>query len=102
MSRPWRPGQPEGLRLWVGLGLAFLVLAGLGTLFGLRLHAIHVAEAELLALKARESSVLQEINELQGELLRSGLPEVIEDKAREVLHWGYPEEELVILIRGGR
>ncbi|MEN3009914.1 MAG: hypothetical protein ABDI20_02850 [Candidatus Bipolaricaulaceae bacterium] len=95
MSRPWRAGW--GARL--GLALLLLALAGLGAVFGLRVHALHQARARVWALRAAHAALQEEIQRLQWELREAERPEAVERQARELLRWGYPDEELVILIR---
>lgn len=97
MSRPWRSGQPH--RSWMGLALLFLVLAGIGTVFGLRVYALTKTAEEVRKLREEQTKLWSEIEALRAELGRAGTPKVVEQKAREVLRWAYPEEELVILIR---
>lgn len=95
MSRPWRAGW--GARL--GLALVLLGLLGLATLFGLRTYAIHRLQGRVWALREKQVSLQTEIQELQLAVKNAEKPENVERMAREVLRWGYPDEELVILIR---
>ncbi len=95
MSRPWRAGQ--GAKL--GLAVALVVVLGLGALFGLRLYAIQKAQERVWTLREKQASLQAEILELQQAVKDAEKPETVERLAREVLRWGYPEEELVILIR---
>ncbi|MFN3346236.1 MAG: hypothetical protein ACK42E_00255 [Candidatus Bipolaricaulaceae bacterium] len=95
MSRLWRAGRAAKL----SLALVFLGLLGLGALFGLRAYAIHKAQLRVWTLREKQASLQKEIQELQLALREAEKPETVERMAREVLRWGYPDEELVILIR---
>ena len=97
MSHPWRNGRPASL----GLGLALLVfiLFGAGIVFGLRARAIAVAAQDVQRLREEQTKLWTEIEKLRLELSQAATPNVVEQKAREVLRWVYPDEELVILIR---
>lgn len=95
MSRPWRAGL--GARL--GLILVFAALSAIGALFALRAQAIQRAAERVWALRAEESALREENQKLHTELEDMGKPAVVERLAREILRWGYPDEELVILIR---
>ncbi len=95
MSRPWRGGRSARL----GLALVLLSLAGLGTLFGLRVYAIHKAAQRVQVLREKQSLLQAEIHALQLAVKDAEKPEVVERMGREVLRWGYPDEELVIIIR---
>ena len=97
MSRPWRNGRPASL--WVGLALLFLILLGVGTVFGLRARAIVLTEREVQGLRTEQAKLWAEIEKLRVELAQAATPKVVEQKAREILRWVYPDEELVILIR---
>jgi cell division protein FtsB len=97
MSRPWRNGRPASF--WVGLALLFLLLSGVGTVFGLRARAIALTAHEVQKLREEQAKVQAEIEKLRFELAQAATPKVVEQKAREVLRWVYPDEELVILIR---
>lgn len=96
MSRPWRNGHPASL--WVGLALLVLILLGTGIIFGLRARAIAIAAQDVQRLRAEQTKLLTEIEKLRLELSQAATPKVVEQKAREVLRWVYPDEELVILI----
>ncbi|MGB9757003.1 MAG: FtsB family cell division protein [Candidatus Bipolaricaulaceae bacterium] len=97
MSRPWRNGQPA--KFWARLALTILVLAGIGAIFGLRIRAIAVTSNEVRALREKQSALWVEIEKLNAELKKADDPKVVEEKAREILRWAYPDEDLVILIR---
>lgn len=97
MNRPWRSGPAA--RPWVGLALAVIFLAGVGTVFALRARAIATAAREVQALREEQNRLWAEIERLKAEIRRAEDPKVVEEKAREILRWAYPDEELVILIR---
>lgn len=97
MNRPWRDGRSA--RFWAWLALAVLFLAGIGTIFGLRIRAIAIASGEVRALREKQSELWAEIEKLKMELQHAGDPKVVEEEAREILRWAYPDEDLVILIR---
>lgn len=97
MSRPWRNGRPASF--WVGLALLLLILFGVGTVFGLRARAIALTAREVESLRKEQAKVWAEIEKLRLELAQAATPKVVEQKAREILRWVYPDEELVILIR---
>lgn len=96
MSRLWRGGH--GLRAWTWLVLVAVFLGGIGAVFGLRLRAIAITAQEVRTLRATETLLRTEIEEMRREVKRAEDAKVIEQKAREILHWAYPDEELVILI----
>lgn len=95
MSRPWRGGLGAKLIL----ALVLLGLGGLGTLFGLRAYALHKAQRNVWRLREEQAALQAEIQALQLAVREAEKPETVERMAREVLRWGYPDEELVILIR---
>lgn len=95
MNRPWLAGLSG--RLVVGLIFGALLL-GVGVIFGLRARAIAIAAREVQALREQKNLLAANAERLQAELARAGDPEVVEQKAREILRWAYPEEDLVILI----
>lgn len=97
MNRPWRDGQPA--KFWAWLALAILFLAGIGAIFGLRIKAIAVTSNEVRILRERQSELWAEIEKLKMELQKADDPKVVEEKAREILRWAYPDEDLVILVR---
>ncbi len=97
MSRPWRNGRPASL--WLGLALLVFILFGVGIVFGLRARAIAVAAQDVQRLREEQGKLQREIEKLRLELSQAATPNVVEQKAREVLRWVYPDEELVILIR---
>ncbi len=97
MSRPWRAGPP--VRLGVALFLCVVLLGGVGALFGLRARAIARTAREIQALREEQNRLWAHIEELRAELARAADREVVEQKAREILRWAYPDEELVLLIR---
>ncbi len=99
MHRPWRLGPRAGPRERAAfLGVA-LVLLGLGWVFGSRLYAIVRTEKELERLALQQAREQERIAELRQRLAEADRPEVIEREARLKLHWGYPDEERIILIR---
>jgi cell division protein FtsB len=79
--------------------VVFALLAGIGMIFGLRLHAIALTAHEVQTLKKEQNRLWAEIDLLRAHIKEAGTPAVIERKAREILRWGYPDEEMVILIR---
>jgi len=97
MNRRWRSGQSA--KFWTWLALGFLILAGIGTLFGLRLRAIAIAASEVRNLREEQNQLWTDIEGLQASIQRARDPKVIEEKAREILRFAYPDEDLVILIR---
>ncbi len=97
MSRPWRSGHAA--RPWAWLALLALFLAGVSTVFALRARAIATAAREVQALREEQNRLWAEIERLKGEIGRADDPKVVEQKAREILRWAYPDEEIVILIR---
>lgn len=97
MNRPWRSGHAVRIGLWVAL--AVLILGAISAIFALRAQAIAVAAREVKALREEQNKLWAEIENLKSEIKRAEDPKVVEKKAREVLHWAYPDEELVILIR---
>lgn len=97
MSRRWRSGWDA--RPWVYFLLSALVLAGVGTIFALRMWAISTTAHEVQSLRAKQNELWTEIETLRADLQQAATPKVVEQKAREVLRWAYPDEELVILIR---
>lgn len=97
MNRRWRNGQSAKFWTWLALGL--LILAGIGALFGLRLRAIAIAAGEVQSLREKQNQLWRDIGELQASIRQATDPKVIEEKAREILRFAYPDEELVILIR---
>jgi len=97
MSRPWRNGRPASL--WVGVALLVLILCGAGIIFGLRARAISIAAQDVQRLREEQGKLQAEIEKLRLELAQAATPKVVEQKAREILRWVYPDEELVILIR---
>jgi len=102
MNRPWRPGRAAqgpslGPRL-LAIGMAVLVLGALGWLFGSRLVTWGRLSVEVDALRAQEEAMLREISELKERLAVAGDPEVVEQEARSLLGWGYPDEERLIVI----
>jgi len=102
MSRPWRPGRAAGgpslgPRLLV-IGMAVLVLGTLGWLFGSRLVTWGRLSVEVDALRAQEEAMLREISELKQRLAVADDPEVVEQEARSILGWGYPDEQRLIVI----
>lgn len=97
MSRPWRAGQAR--KHWVWLGLSAFILAGVATPFVLRALEINRVAKELWALRAEQNRLCTEIEELKAELEKADDPKTVEMKAREILRWAYPDEELVIIRR---
>lgn len=95
MSRPW----PAGPSVRLVTGLFGVLLLGAGVILGLRARAIAIAAREVRALWEQKNLVSEKVERLQAELARAGDPKVVEEKAREILRWAYPDEELVILIR---
>ncbi|GAB4308962.1 MAG: hypothetical protein Kow0097_09840 [Candidatus Bipolaricaulota bacterium] len=95
MPHPWRHGLA---RRGVPLALA-AVIGGVGWVFGTRVRAIREAEADLVRLRAQEAEVQEEILVLRGKLAAATLPPVVEREARLKLHWGYPDEERIVIVR---
>ena len=97
MNRRWRSGRSAKFWTWLVLGL--VLLAGVSTLFGLRLRAIAIAAGEVQSLREKQNQLWADIEELQAAIRQASDLKVIEVKAREILRFAYPDEELVILIR---
>ncbi|MBC7220793.1 hypothetical protein H5T55_04900 [Candidatus Bipolaricaulota bacterium] len=71
----------------------------MGWVFGTRVRAVREAEADLVLLRAQEAEVQEEILVLRGKLAAAALPSVVEREARTKLHWGYPDEERIVIMR---
>ncbi|MCS7240286.1 MAG: hypothetical protein NZ651_03460 [Candidatus Bipolaricaulota bacterium] len=97
MSRRWRSGQAG--KPWTWLIIGAILLAGIGAIFGLRVWAISTTAREVRNLREKQNELWAEIEALKGAIQQAATPGVVEQKAREVLRWAYPDEELVILIR---
>jgi cell division protein FtsB len=80
------------------LALVALVIGGLGWLYGSRLVAMGRLSAEVRYLKQSEENLLREIAALRERLDEADDPAVVEEEARRVLGWGYPDEERLVLI----
>lgn len=96
MPRQWRRGLD---RRYLPLGLAVVIVLGLGWVFGTRVYAIRQAEAELRAFRAQEAALHAEIAVLRRKLAEASLPQVVEREARQKLRWGFPDEERIIIVR---
>lgn len=103
---PWNSGPKRSFhrsrlkRARLFLSLIILALVGwLGWLYGSRFLAIRRLEAEVISLRAEEKEKLREIGELEEALARTDDPQVVEEWARRLLHFGFPGEERVIIIR---
>lgn len=97
MNRRWPSGRAA--RVWGGLALLLAVLGGIGAVFGLRLADIAATSREVQRLRQEQNRLWREIEGLRGEIREASTPAAIERMAREVLRWGYPDEEIVILLR---
>jgi len=80
------------------LALVALVIGGLGWLYGSRLVAMGRLSAEVRDLRQSEENLLREIAALRERLDEADDPAVVEEEARRVLGWGYPDEERLVLI----
>ncbi|MDD5453458.1 MAG: hypothetical protein PHZ21_04175 [Candidatus Bipolaricaulis sp.] len=95
MLRPWRRGPARGYLL----ALAVVMVLGLGWAFGTRAFAIRDAAGDVRALWARDQAVHAEIAALRQKLVKAPLPQVVEREARQRLHWGFPDEERIVIVR---
>lgn len=96
MLRRWRRGPARG---YLPLALAVVTILGLGWVFGTRVFAIRDAAADVRALRARDQAVHAEIAALRQKLVEAPLPQVVEREARQRLHWGFPDEERIVIVR---
>lgn len=99
MNRRWRPGPDKIRPSWLRWIIILAILAGLGWLYGARFWAIARLSAEVEALQDTEEVLRQNIVQLEQKLARANDPKVVEEEARRLLHWGFPGEIRVILIR---
>ncbi|MGC9529132.1 MAG: hypothetical protein ACP5G2_00725 [Candidatus Bipolaricaulaceae bacterium] len=74
-----------------------VVLGGLGWLYGARFVAMHRLGDQAHALQVREELLRQAIADLQGRLAAADHPAVVEEEARRILGWGFPDEERLLL-----
>jgi len=102
MNPLWRGGQrtersnPPARKVAVVAGV--LIVGGLGWLYGSTLAELLSLRVEVAALHKRESELAHTRDHLQDKLESAEEPEVVEEMARQVLGWGYEDEELVILV----
>jgi len=50
-------------------------------------------------VQARDQAVHAEIAALRQKLVEAPLPQVVEREARQRLHWGFPDEERIVIVR---
>lgn len=96
MLPPWRRGHA---RRYLPFALVMAVTLGVGWVFGTRVHAIREAEGDLVLLRAQETEVQEAILSLRRKLAAAARPDIVEWEARTQLHWGYPDEERIVIMR---